>query len=132
MPSVRNVSSAQGSARVIQPSQRFFQSAAIANENGTESEAKPRNITGGWMTIHGSWSSGLSPTPSAGAGGGSSLNGLCLQRIAMIPRKVDRYTTITGASCSFALRHTKRPISDPQKHHSRNEPSCPAQNVETR
>ena len=132
MPSVRKVRSAHGSARVIQPSQRFFQSAAIAKENGTESEAKPRNITGGWMTIHGSWSRGFRPTPSAGGGGGSSLNGLCLQRIATIPRKVERYTTITGASCSFALRQTKRPIRLPQKHHRRNEPSCPAQNVEIR
>ena len=66
MPSVRNVSSAQGSARVIQPSQRFFQSAAIAKENGTESDAKPRNMTGGWMTIHGSWSSGFKPDAVGG------------------------------------------------------------------
>src|SRR5690242_11082477 len=129
VPSVRNVRSAQGSARVIQPSQRFFHSAAIAKENGTESEANPRNMTGGWMTIHGSCSSGFRPTPSAGGGGGSSLNGLCLQRIATIPRKVDRYTTITGASCSLALLQTKRPMRLPQKHHSRNEPSCPAQKV---
>ena len=50
----------------------------------------------------------------------------------MIPRKVERYTTITGASCSFALRQTKRPMRLPQKHHSRNEPSWPAQKVEIR
>ena len=61
MPSVRNVRSAQGSARVIQPSQRFFHRAAIANANGTESEAKPMNMTGGWMTIHGSWRRGFRP-----------------------------------------------------------------------
>ncbi len=39
---------------------------------------------------------------------------------------------MTGASCSLALRHTKRPMIEPQKHHSRNEPSWPAQNVEKR
>ena len=39
---------------------------------------------------------------------------------------------MTGASCSFALRHTKRPMTAPQKHHRRNEPSWPAQKVETR
>ena len=75
-------------ARMTQPSQRFFQRAAIAKENGTDRDAKPENITGGWMTIHGSWRSGFRPTPSAGTGGGRSLNGLCLQRIATSPRKV--------------------------------------------
>ena len=84
------------------------------------------------MTIHGSCRSGFRPTPSAGVGGGRSLNGLCLQRMAMIPRKVARYTIMTGASCSFALRHTKRPISEPKKHHRRNDPSWPAQKVEKR
>ena len=39
---------------------------------------------------------------------------------------------MTGASCSFALRQTKRPMIAPQKHQSRNEPSWPAQNVEIR
>ncbi len=90
------------------------------------------NMTGGWITIHGSWSRGLRPTPSAGTGGGSSLNGLCLQRIAMIPRNEARYTIMTGASCSLALRQTKSPIRAPQKHHSRNDPSWPAQKVEMR
>ena len=90
MPSVTNVKSAQGIARATQPSHRFFQSAAIAKENGTDSDAKPENMTGGWITIQGSWSSGFRPTPSAGTGGGRSLNGLCLQRIATIPRKVAR------------------------------------------
>src|SRR5262245_8263870 len=104
----------------------------MAKENGTDSDAKPMNITGGWMTIHGSWRRGFKPTPSAGAGGGRSLNGLCRHRIAISPRKVARYTTMTGASCSLALRQTKSPISAPQKHHSRNDPSCPAQNVEMR
>ena len=87
MPSVTKVKSAHGSARVTQPSHRFFQSAAIAKAKGTESDAKPENMIGGWMTIQGSWSSGFRPTPSSGAGGGRSLNGLCRQRIAMIPRK---------------------------------------------
>ncbi len=104
----------------------------MAKAKGTESDAKPTNITGGWITIHGSWRRGLSPTPSAGSGGGRSLNGLCLQRIAMIPRKVARYTIMTGASCSLALRQTQRPMREPQKHHRRNDPSCPAQNVEIR
>src|SRR4030095_7297537 len=84
------------------------------------------------MTIQGSWSRGFRPTPSAGGGGGRILKGLCLHRIAMMPRKVVRSTTITAASCSFALRQTKRPMRLPQKHHSRKEPSCPAQNVEIR
>src|SRR4029077_10617037 len=102
------------------------------NAKGTESDAKPENITGGWITIQGSCRSGFNPTPSSGAGGGSSRKGLCLQRIATIPRKVARYTIMTGASCSLALRQTKSPMRAPQKHHSRNEPSCPAQNVEIR
>ncbi len=90
VPSVTKVKSAQGIARAIQPSHRFFQRAAIAKAKGTERDAKPENITGGWITIHGSWSSGFRPTPSSGAGGGSSLKGLCLQRIATMPRKVAR------------------------------------------
>src|SRR6476646_2549243 len=132
VPSVRNVKSAQGIALVTQPSHLFFQSAAIANEKGTDRDAKPENMTGGWMTIHGSWRSGFRPTPSAGIGGGSSLNGLCLQRIATRPRKVERYTIITGASCSRADRQTKRPMIAPQKHQRRKDPSCPAQKVERR
>ena len=75
---------------MTQPSQRFFQRAAIAKAKGTERDAKPQNITGGWITIHGSCRSGFNPTPSSGTGGGSSLKGLCLQRIAMMPRKVER------------------------------------------
>ena len=126
------MSSAQGSARVTQPSHRFFQSAAIANAKGTESDANPMNMTGGWITIHGSWSKGFRPTPSAGAGGGRSLNGLCLQRIATTPRNVARYTTMTGASCSFALRQTKSPMIAPQNSQSRKEPSWPPQKVEMR
>ena len=104
----------------------------MAKEKGTDSEAKPMNMIGGWITIQGSCSSGFRPTPSTGAGGGSSLKGLCLQRIAISPRNVERYTIMTGASCSLALRQTKRPMSEPQKHHSRNDPSWPAQNVEIR
>ncbi len=130
MPSVRNVKSAHGMARVTQPSHRFFQSAAMAKAKGTDRDAKPENITGGWMTIHGSWRSGFNPTPSAGTGGGRSLNGLCLHRIATSPRKVERYTIMTGASCSRAERQTKSPMIAPQKHQRRNDPSCPAQNVE--
>ena len=90
MPSVTNVKSAHGIARTTQPSHRFFQRAAIANEKGTESDAKPENITGGWITIHGSWSSGFNPTPSSGGAPGRKRNGLCLQRIATIPRNVAR------------------------------------------
>ena len=90
VPRVRNVSRAQGRARTTQSSQRFFQRAAIAKAKGTEREAKPVNMTGGWMTIQGSWSSGFRPTPSWGTGGGRSLKGLCLQRIATMPRNVAR------------------------------------------
>jgi hypothetical protein len=68
VPSVTKVKRAQGIARVIQPSHRFFQRAAIAKAKGTESDAKPENITGGWITIHGSWRRGFSPTPSSGPG----------------------------------------------------------------
>jgi hypothetical protein len=32
----------------------------------------------------------------------------------------------------LALLQTKKPISEPQKHQSRKDPSCPAQNVEIR
>ena len=39
---------------------------------------------------------------------------------------------MTGASCSRALRQTTRPMIAPQKHQRRNDPSCPAQNVEIR
>ena len=60
----------------------------FAKAKGTESDANPENITGGWITIHGSWRSGFKPTPSSGAGGGRSLNGDCLQRIATMPRKL--------------------------------------------
>ena len=66
MPSVTNVKSAHGIARTTQPSHRFVKSAAIANENGTESDAKPENMTGGWMTIQGLCSSSFSPLPSGG------------------------------------------------------------------
>src|SRR5262245_44467202 len=132
VPSVTKVKSAHGIARVIHPSHRFFQRAAIANAKGTESDANPENITGGWITIHGSWRSGFRPTPSSGAGGGSSLNGACLHRIATMPRKLARYTTMTGASSSFALRQTTRPITAPQKHQRRNDPSCPPQKDDTR
>jgi len=39
---------------------------------------------------------------------------------------------MTGGSCSLADLRTKRPMIDPQKSQRRNEPSCPAQNVEKR
>ena len=39
---------------------------------------------------------------------------------------------MTGASCSFAVARTKKPMIAPQKSQSMKEPSCPAQNVEKR
>jgi len=86
VPSVTNVKSAQGIARTTQPSQRLLQSAAIANANGTLSEAKPENMTGGWMTIHGSCRSGFRPCPSGGSEA-RNRNGDCFTRIATIPMK---------------------------------------------
>src|SRR6266849_2651431 len=104
VPSVKKVKSAHGTTRTTQPSHRFFHNAPIAKAKGTDRDAKPENMTGGWITIQGSCNSGFKPTPSSGTGGGSSLNGLCLHRIATIERNVARYTIITGASCSRALR----------------------------
>ena len=85
MPSVTNVKSAHGIARTTQPSQRFIHSAPIANANGTERDANPENMTGGWMTIHGSCRSGFRPWPSGGICA-RNRNGDCLTRIATIPR----------------------------------------------
>ena len=57
----------------------------MAKANGTESEAKPANMTGGWMTIHGSCRSGFSPDPSGGTSA-RKRKGDCLTRMATMPR----------------------------------------------
>src|SRR5437867_1487125 len=58
---------AHGSTSLIQPSYSRRTSAAIAIANGITSEENPVNSTGGWIVIHGSWSSGFRPLPSIGA-----------------------------------------------------------------
>src|SRR5512141_2305258 len=131
VPSVTNVKRAQGIARTTHPSHRLLHSAAIAKAKGTLSDANPENMTGGWMTIHGSCGGGFRPWPSAGIWP-RKRNGDCFTRIATIPMKEATYTIMTGGSCSFADRRTKSPMSEPQKSHRRKEPSCPAQNVEKR
>ena len=56
-----------GIEALVHSSQRRIQRAASAKANGIASDAYPMNMIGGWMTIHGFWSSGLSPWPSSGA-----------------------------------------------------------------
>ena len=80
VPSVTKVKRAHGIARTTQPSHRFVQRAPIAKANGTERDANPANITGGWITIHGSWRRGFSPWPSAGICSRNRKGG-CLTRI---------------------------------------------------
>src|SRR5437660_8282761 len=63
----------QGSTTLIQPSQLRLNIAAIAIANGTTSDENPVNSTGGWIVIHGSCSSGLSPLPSAGTCPGANM-----------------------------------------------------------
>ena len=66
VPRVTNVKSAQGMARTTQPSHRFVQSAADGERERHRERREAENMTGGWMTIHGSCRSGFRPWPSGG------------------------------------------------------------------
>ena len=66
MPSATTPTRVQGSERGIQESQSRRTSAAMEKAAGIPRDANPRNMIGGWIVIHGSWRSGLSPFPSGG------------------------------------------------------------------
>ncbi len=82
---------------------------------------------GGWIAIAGCRSSGVSPTPSAGAGS-SRANGLASNSIRPTKKAPSPISTAVaqGAISRYLLRvanRTAEEVSDSTQAHSRSEPS---------
>ena len=100
----------------------------MAMANGTVSEAKPMNSTGGWMVIHGSWSSGFRPCPSGGTRpGGNSRNGprITLTSPSMMSGRFRKAIAVSVSGCRSRI--STRPSVAVSSAQSRNVPSCPPQ-----
>ncbi len=119
-----------GSASFTQPSHSRLASAAMAIANGTASEENPVNSTGGWIVIHGSWSSGFNPWPSGGAWPpGNIRNG---PRITVTSPSITsgrfRKNIAVGLS-GWRIRSSTSPSVQVISAQSMKVPSCPPQNA---
>ena len=123
-------STVHGSAARIQPSYSRLTSAAMAIANGTTSEEKPVNRTGGWIVIQGSWSSGFKPFPSAGAcPAGKVRNGprITVTSPSIISGRFRKNIDVVVSE--WRTRSSTIPSVQVMSPQSRNVPSWPPQNA---